>query len=87
MTTHHPKYRPSSGTEGDIFFANWCFKCEAKELCPIPGATMAFDINDAEYPIEWIRKEGAPTCTAFIKTGETMPFKDDLTIDMFEVLK
>ena len=96
------KFRPNSGTEGDIFFANWCHQCardkgmsEGKdydectddEMCKIIGASMCYDIEDAEYPSEWILKDGVPTCTAFIKVGEPVPFKDEFTIDMFEVKK
>lgn len=94
------KFRPSNGTEGDIFFANWCHQCardkamsEGKdydectddEMCKIIGASMSYDITDAEYPPEWIRKDGIPTCTAFVKAGESIPLRCELTVDMFEV--
>ena len=60
------KWRPSNGTEGDLFFTAMCSRCNAKETCPIPAQTMAFDTGDDEYPEEWcIDNFGQPTCTAF----------------------
>lgn len=102
FTIQPVKFRPSNGTEGDIFFANWCHQCardkamsEGKdydectddEMCKIIGATMCYDIEDAEYPTEWIYKDGTPTCTAFVKAGEAIPLRCELTVDMFEVSK
>jgi len=67
-------YRPSNGTEGEIFMSAFCSKCKHDNLdpktysggCEIIGLTMAFDTNDAEYPREWIiDSDGQPTCTAF----------------------
>lgn len=104
MTTpNQTKYRPSNGTEGEIFFDNWCRQCardkamsegwdydecEESQICTIVWRTSAFHLDEPEYPIEWILDENdTPKCTAFIKTGETVPFKDDLTVDMFEVMK
>lgn len=96
------KFRPSNGTEGDIFFSGWCHQCtrdkamsEGKdydectddEMCKIIGATMCYYIDDAEYPSEWIYKDGTPTCTAFVKAGEAIPLRCELTVDMFEVTK
>lgn len=65
----NPKpYRPSNGSEGDWFMGNWCDRC-AKDSedspCPIVGASMCFDIDDLEYPREWVRDEAGPRCTAF----------------------
>jgi len=83
------KYRPSNGTEGDCFFSAWCRhcardaamregsdldQCDDNERCEIIGNSMAFDINDPEYPIEWqYGKDGQPCCTAFIPAGESIP--------------
>lgn len=67
------KYRPSNGTEGEGFIACFCERCtkdnfpdENKPWCQILADTLAFDINDENYPKEWIwGMDGNPTCTAF----------------------
>ena len=92
------KYRPSNGTEGKISMDNWCRhcardkamregadydECDDSESCKIIGKTELFRVDDEEYPIERVYKNGQPHCTAFIQTGAPIPLKDDLTIDMF----
>lgn len=83
------KYRPSNGNEGMIFFAAWCHRCtrdkamregidfdecDDSELCKIIANTFAYDVTDAEYPIEWqYGKDGQPCCTAFVPAGESIP--------------
>ncbi len=62
------KYRPSNGTEGDCFRAQWCDKCakDANHDCRILARTMAYSVTDKEYPSEWIYDaEDNPICTAF----------------------
>lgn len=61
-------YRPSNGTEGDIFHAHWCARCtKAKpgDPCMIAGSAFFHDIGDPEYPKEWVTDEKGPRCTAF----------------------
>lgn len=60
-------YRPSNGTEGEMFMSAWCERCvkDVRHKCPILACTMAFDLSDPEYPKEWIERGGIPTCTAF----------------------
>jgi hypothetical protein len=94
------KYRPSNGTEGEVFFGQWCCRCQKdksmregcnvdecddNERCDIIADTMQFNINDDEYPSEWMYGEdGQPCCTAFVASGdERSVFRDPLTIDMF----
>lgn len=83
------KYRPSNGTEGDIFFAGWRQKCardkamsegadidecDDNERCDIIGKTMAFDTDEEGYPSEWqYGADGQPCCTAFIPAGDPIP--------------
>lgn len=72
------KYRPSNGTEGDAFMARFCERCafglgESLSPCLIVGATMAFDVDDPEYPTEWVEDAAGPRCTAFIPAGEPAP--------------
>ena len=64
-------YRPSNGTEGEIFAEEWCDNCiyddaENERYCPIFNASMAYLIDDPKYPREWIYDEnGEPMCTKF----------------------
>lgn len=68
-------YRPSNGTEGDIFTAEFCANCTRHEdftECDIALRSFAFSIGDDEYPEEWqYDSEGNPTCTAFNKPAPT----------------
>jgi hypothetical protein len=64
-------YRPANGVEGDLFMIDFCEHC-AKDSedspCPILARTFAFDIDDPEYPKEWIVDDDGlnnPRCTAF----------------------
>lgn len=70
------RYRPSNGTEGDIFKADFCQRCQrdadADAPCEILTNSMVFDINDAAYPSEWIKDERGPRCTAFIVEGSEL---------------
>jgi hypothetical protein len=73
------KYRPSNGTEGAIFMSHWCDRCKRDEAfqrdpinndsCPIVAATMAYDVGDQSYPVEWVEDDDGPRCTAFEKKG------------------
>lgn len=65
-------FQPSNGTHGDCFMAGYCYKCvkwphdsDAKNQCSIALRSMAYTINDPQYPREWRYVEGEPTCTAF----------------------
>lgn len=61
-------YRPSNGTEGDIFMSRWCSRCtkdSEASPCSIIGWTMAVDIGDPNYPKQWVTDEKGPRCTAF----------------------
>jgi hypothetical protein len=78
-------YRPSNGTEGEMFMERWCFNCardaayrnnKPEHGCQILARTFVFDISDAEYPKEWIRAAndtewpGTARCMAFVPTEE-----------------
>lgn len=80
-------YRPSNATEGDCFISTWCLGC-AKHWDgggQVLARTFAHDINDPEYPAEWVRDlTGTPLCTAFLGEGEQAPpARCRHTIDMF----
>lgn len=78
-------YRPSNGTEGAIFDAQWCSRCERdaftrgpdgdpSEGCEILARSLIHNITDPDYPREWQwRGEGGncgPVCTAFVAEGD-----------------
>lgn len=87
-------YRPSNGTEGEIFQETWCAGCEADrgfredherfDGCPIIANTMALAIDDPDYPKEWVyRSDGQPMCSAFVEIGSAQPPRCPDTLDMF----
>lgn len=102
MTDRKP-YRPSNGTEGMSFISQWCGNCKRdrvangsveaddakdEDLCQIVAATFAHDIDDPEYPVEWIRDaDGRPCCTAFEDSGDpdgvSVAMRDDRTGELF----
>lgn len=56
-------YQPSNGTEGMMFFEEWCAKCKkddtfrdegGEERCPIIDAAFMYSPGDPEYPKEWV---------------------------------
>jgi hypothetical protein len=68
------KYRPSNGTEGERFIVEYCDRCvhepqdDKSQGCKILIRTMVHDVNDPEYPKEWVYDdEGVPKCTEFEK--------------------
>lgn len=58
-------YRPSNGTEGEIFDHYWCQNCardaewrkdtdqDPAMACQILADALAFDIRDPEFPKLW----------------------------------
>lgn len=91
------KYRPSNGTEGECFIEHWCGSCERSggpgkpddaghELmgCSIVGRTMYHEIDDPEYPTEWVEDDDGARCTAWIPLGDPLPTpRCTATADMF----
>jgi len=81
-------YRPSNGTEGEVFYSVTCARCrfddperayeEGEGGCPLYLHAMAFKADDLEYPTEWVR-DPDPMCTAF------EPCTDGLKADLEEV--
>ncbi len=60
-------YRPSNGTEGDIFEESYCQDCKRYgEPCMIFGAMLFHEIGEPGYPPEIVYgDDGQPTCKAF----------------------
>ena len=75
------KYKPSNGTEGEIFMDKFCRQCEhddaynsrgqGERLCNIIALTLSYNVDDPEYPEEWIYENGKPTCTKFSQYPKT----------------
>lgn len=99
MPVHYPQcagkpYRPSNGTEGDIFREEFCDRCVKEDYendvhCPILTAALWHSIGEADYPVEWIYDHtGRPTCKAFddgFGSGqEPKYYRCPDTLDMFE---
>lgn len=69
-------YRPSNGTEGEMFMDRWCHQCKRDaddaNPCELPGLAMLFDLGDPDYPKEWqYSPDGQPKCTAFERREAT----------------
>ncbi len=71
-------YQPSNGTEGDWFISKWCGSCvknpksmDAINQCDILCMTMVCNIDDSEYPRQWVYSEDdEPMCTAYKNRDE-----------------
>lgn len=63
-------YRPSTSDEGFAFEEQYCTKCRRNENDPDDpcGILMlvSLPVSDPDYPSEWQRIDGVPTCTAFV---------------------
>lgn len=68
------KWRPSNGTEGEIFSERWCagcrrdaaFRADEGDSCPIICNAMAFDTGHPDYPAAWqYGPDGQPICAEF----------------------
>lgn len=59
------KFRPSNGSEGDMFMERNCFQCAQDEggngvrgvRCSLIAASMAYDKDDPRYPAEWVAED------------------------------
>jgi hypothetical protein len=65
-------FRPSNGTEGEMFCATWCEQCSkySEGECHVFCATLWLGTEDQRYPREWTYgDDGQPKCTAFEQKG------------------
>lgn len=69
-------YRPANGMEGAIFMSQWCDRCRhdaafraGGDSCPIAANAVALDVDDPDYPAEWVADASGPRCTAFEMEG------------------
>lgn len=63
-------YRPSNGTDGSFFEAEFCERCSKEDLetetfCKIHSDALLYLETEKDYPKEWIEDEKGPRCTAF----------------------
>lgn len=61
-------WRPANGSEGLDFEDTYCANCKRLDFegrCGIQDAAFLNDIDDPDYPKEWIEEDGIPRCTAF----------------------
>jgi hypothetical protein len=75
-------YRPSNDTEGEIFIARWCNRCVKSDPdpnteidCDILSRSFWYNINDPEYPKEWVIDDADDVreigyCTAFVRRND-----------------
>lgn len=79
------KYQPSNGTVGMSFMADFCDQCAIRGMCRILPKTMAYQVDDPEYPEQWTYdEEGYPTCTSFTdRSGPRYRKPCSKTADLF----
>jgi len=62
-------YRPSNGTEGEMFQEKNCLKCVYWGIglgCPIYLQTIMFAVDEDDYPNQWrYDKDDKPICNCF----------------------
>lgn len=72
-------YQPSNGTEGMMFFEEWCSNCskddtfrevDGKLHCPILDAAFIYKPGDPEYPKEWVWDPAALKRDGCLTIGE-----------------
>ena len=70
------KYRPSNGTEGEFFMERYCYHCkrdvDPAGFCEILARSMAFGVDEPDYPSELVRNEDGigGTCIEFEAAAE-----------------
>ena len=89
--------------------ADWCDKCERDAAyqddpdadgslgCPILAKSFMYNIDDPQYPQEWIYEEiiasdglpvPIPSCTAFVERGKPIPLEPDtMSGDLFDATR
>ena len=89
VNTTNKRYKPSNGTEGDLFISEWCnlcahYKDDNDDYCEILGLTFSLNIHHIDYPKEWIYDENEqPCCTNYLHNTEKPKPRCSKTIDMF----
>lgn len=84
-------YRPSNGTEGELFHEQFCYRCrydqDEDEPCEINGRALCYRTDEVGFPTEWVYDQnGRPRCTAFhdvLSTEPETPSRCPQTMDLF----
>ena len=71
-------YRPSNGTEGDLFMAQWCNRCTKER-----GCTILFGAMGGKSPKQWVDGEEGPSCTSFQDHRPEKAYRCRKTADLF----
>lgn len=78
-------YRPSNGTEGEIFMGKWCASCALDcygkgylENEGEPNCEILADALAGGNPREWISDARGPRCTAFRLDGDAPAFDPEI---------
>ncbi len=60
-------YRPSNGTEGQMFEDRWCSRCTGFRggRCSILFRASIHDVGEPEYPRQWVMTPDGHRCTSF----------------------
>lgn len=76
------RYRPSNGTEGELFQGAFCAQCvnlDEHGYCEILMRMYSHDTDEPEYPVELVHDyRGQPTCTTFRYLRQRERFDDVL---------
>lgn len=59
-------YRPSNGTEGEVFQSGWCNNCANDDVDTGDFCRILSNALMGEQPEEWVYQNRQPTCTAFM---------------------
>ena len=86
------QYTPTYGTDLFMFIETWCRRCQRdkamregadfdecddNELCEIIAASFRGPVK------EWIEDDSGPRCMAFVDAGQSVPFVDTKTMELF----
>jgi hypothetical protein len=71
-------YRPSNGTEGEIFMSRWCFKCIKESGCTILTGALA-----GKTPKQWRKGQAGSRCTSFQDQRRETTYRCKKTPDLF----
>lgn len=77
------KFRPANDAVGETFMGDFCHACSRYPDCEIWPKAMLHDVEDPEYPDEWISDKDGERCTAYLLDDQPVPPVDDRTLDMF----
>jgi hypothetical protein len=71
-------YRPSNGTDGEIFMSRMCadcaLDCHGTEYEDGPFCEILAEAFAGGQPVQWIEDERGPRCTAFTLDPEAPAF-------------